>query len=60
MITLGPSLTGIRGTQVMGSIIYTLVTTQSGGVSTNVHQVCVIITEATEENDDTNNIVVNT
>jgi hypothetical protein len=26
MITLGPSLTGLRGTQVMGSIIYTLVT----------------------------------
>jgi hypothetical protein len=25
MITLGPSLTGLRGTQVMGSIIYTLV-----------------------------------
>jgi hypothetical protein len=26
MITLGPSLTGLRGTQVTGSIIYTLVT----------------------------------
>jgi hypothetical protein len=26
MITLGPSLMGLRGTQVMGSIIYTLVT----------------------------------
>jgi hypothetical protein len=26
MITLGPSLTGLRGTQVIGSIIYTLVT----------------------------------
>jgi hypothetical protein len=25
MIILGPSLTGLRGTQVMGSIIYTLV-----------------------------------
>jgi hypothetical protein len=25
MITLGPSLTGLGGTQVMGSIIYTLV-----------------------------------
>jgi hypothetical protein len=25
-ITLGPSLTGLRGTQVTGSIIYTLVT----------------------------------
>jgi hypothetical protein len=25
MITLGPSLTGLRGTQVTGSIIYTLV-----------------------------------
>jgi hypothetical protein len=24
MITLGPSLTGLRGTQVMGSIMYTL------------------------------------
>jgi hypothetical protein len=35
-------------------------TTRSGGVSSNVHQVCVIITEAAEENDDTDNIVVNT
>jgi hypothetical protein len=35
-------------------------TTRSGGVFGNMHQVCVIITEAAEENDDTNNIVVNT
>jgi hypothetical protein len=35
-------------------------TIRSGGVSSNVHQVCVIITKAVEENDDTNNIVVNT
>jgi hypothetical protein len=35
-------------------------TTRSGSVSSNVHQVCVIITEAAEENDDTDNIVVNT
>jgi hypothetical protein len=35
-------------------------TTQGSGVSGNVHQVCVIITEAAEENNDTNNIVVNT
>jgi hypothetical protein len=35
-------------------------TTRGGGVSSNVHQVCVIITEAAEENDDTDNIVVNT
>jgi hypothetical protein len=35
-------------------------TTQSGGVSSNMHQVCVIITEAAEENTDTDNIVVNT
>jgi hypothetical protein len=35
-------------------------TTQSGGVSSNVHQVCVIITEAAEENDDAGNIVVDT
>jgi hypothetical protein len=35
-------------------------TIQSGGVYSNVHQACVIITEATEENNDTNNIVVNT
>jgi hypothetical protein len=35
-------------------------TTRSGGVSSNVHQVCVIITEAAEENDDIDNIVVNT
>jgi hypothetical protein len=35
-------------------------TTRSGGVSSNVHQVCVIITEAAEENADTDNIVVNT
>jgi hypothetical protein len=35
-------------------------TTRSGGVSSNVHQVCVIITEAAEENDDAGNIVVDT
>jgi hypothetical protein len=33
-------------------------TTRSGGVSSNVHQVCIIITEAAEENDDVGNIVV--
>jgi F0F1-type ATP synthase epsilon subunit len=31
-------------------------TTQSGGVSSNIHQLCVIITEAAEENDDIDNI----
>jgi hypothetical protein len=31
-------------------------TTRSGGVSSNIHQLCVIITEAVEENDDTDNI----
>jgi hypothetical protein len=35
-------------------------TTRSGGVSSNVHQVCVIITEAAEENNDAGNIVVDT
>jgi hypothetical protein len=35
-------------------------TTRSGGVSSNVHQVCVIITEAVEENNNAGNIVVNT
>jgi hypothetical protein len=35
-------------------------TTQNGGVSNNVHQVCIIITEAAEDNDGVNNIVVNT
>jgi hypothetical protein len=30
--------------------------TQSGGVSGNIHQLCVIITEALEENNDTDNI----
>jgi hypothetical protein len=33
-------------------------TTQSGGVSGNIHQVCVIITEATEENNYAGNMVV--
>jgi hypothetical protein len=28
MFTLGPSLSGLKGTQVMGSIIYTLVNGQ--------------------------------
>jgi hypothetical protein len=32
MITLGPSITGLRGTQVMGSIIYTLVNQYCTGV----------------------------
>jgi hypothetical protein len=35
-------------------------TTRNGGVSSNVHQVCVIITEAAEQNDGVDNIVVNT
>jgi hypothetical protein len=35
-------------------------TTRSGSVSSNIHQVCVIITEATEENNDAGNLVVNT
>jgi hypothetical protein len=35
-------------------------TTQSGGVSGNIHQVCVIITEAAEENNDAGNLVVDT
>jgi hypothetical protein len=35
-------------------------TTRNGGVSGNIHQVCVIITEATEENDNADNIVVDT
>jgi hypothetical protein len=34
--------------------------TRSGGVFSNVHQVCIIITEAAEENTNTYNIVVNT
>jgi hypothetical protein len=35
-------------------------TTLSGGVSSNLHQICVITTKAAEENNGTNNIVVNT
>jgi hypothetical protein len=35
-------------------------TTRSGGVSSNIHQVCVIITKAVEENNDAGNIVVDT
>jgi hypothetical protein len=35
-------------------------TTRSGGVSGNIHQVCVIITEAAEENNDADNLVVDT
>jgi hypothetical protein len=35
-------------------------TTQSGGASDNMHQVCVIITEAAEENNDDGNLVVDT
>jgi hypothetical protein len=34
-------------------------TTRNGGVSNYVHQVCVIITEVAEDNDDVNNMVVN-
>jgi hypothetical protein len=33
-------------------------TTRNSGVSNNIHQVCVIITEAAEDNDGVNNIVV--
>jgi hypothetical protein len=35
-------------------------TTRNGGVSKNVHQVCVIITEAAEDNDVIDNTIVNT
>jgi hypothetical protein len=35
-------------------------TTRNGGVSNNIHQVCVIITEAAEDDDVTDNTVVNT
>jgi hypothetical protein len=35
-------------------------TTRNSGVSSNVHQVCVIITEAAEENDDAGNMEVDT
>jgi hypothetical protein len=35
-------------------------TTRNGGVSSNIHQVCVIIIEATEDHDGVENIVVNT
>jgi hypothetical protein len=35
-------------------------TTQNGGVSNNIHQVCVIITEATKDDNVANNTVVNT
>jgi hypothetical protein len=35
-------------------------TTRNGGVSSNIHQVCVIITEAAEQNDGVDNIVFNT
>jgi hypothetical protein len=35
-------------------------TTRNGGVSSNVHQVCIIIAEATKDNDVVDNIVVNT
>jgi hypothetical protein len=35
MITLGPSLTGLRGTQVTGSIIYTLVSNTLYSTSDN-------------------------
>jgi hypothetical protein len=33
-------------------------TTRSGGVSGNIHQGCIIITEAAEENNDIGNLVV--
>jgi hypothetical protein len=35
-------------------------TTRNGGVSNNIHQVCVIITKAVEDNDGVDNIVVST
>jgi hypothetical protein len=35
-------------------------TTRSGEVSDNIHQVCIIITEAAEENNDAGNLVVDT
>jgi hypothetical protein len=35
-------------------------TTRSGGISSNIHQVCFIITEAAEENNDAGNLAVDT
>jgi hypothetical protein len=35
-------------------------TTQNSGVSSSIHQVCVIITKAAEDNDGVDNIIVDT
>jgi hypothetical protein len=49
----------IGGTVEKSYIIQKDFVTRSGGVSRNIHQLCVIITEATKENDHVDNAVVN-
>jgi hypothetical protein len=49
----------IRGTMDKSYISQKGFVTQSGGVSRNIHQLCVIITEVAEENDHADNAVIN-
>jgi hypothetical protein len=58
-LDLGKASNHSDSCQNFGRSAATDFTTQNGGVSNNVHQVCVIITEAAEDNDCMDNTVVN-
>jgi hypothetical protein len=59
-LDLGESMDHSDFSQIFSKNTAADFTTRNGGVSSNVHQVCFIITEAAEDNDGVDNIVVNT
>jgi hypothetical protein len=59
-LDLGEASDHSDSSQNFGRSIVADFTTQNGGVSNNIHQVCVIITEAAENDDGVDNMVVNT
>jgi hypothetical protein len=59
-LDLGESMDHSDFSQIFSKNTAADFTTRNGGVSSNVHLVCFIITEAAEDNDGVDNIVVNT
>jgi hypothetical protein len=57
-LDLGEAMDHSDFSQNFSRSIATDFTTRNGGVSNNIHQVCVIITEAAEDNDGVVNVVV--
>jgi hypothetical protein len=59
-LNLGKAMDHSDFSQIFSKNIAADFTTRNGSVSGNIHHVCVIIIEAAEDNDDVDNIVVNT